>query len=80
MIGADICGFSGDTTEYLCSVWTELGTFYPFFRNHNKLESIEQKPWSFSQKHLLIVRNAINFRYGISRYQYTCLFYMSLNV
>ena len=68
MMGADICGFLGNTNLELCARWTQLGTMYPFSRNHNDIESIPQEPWAFGQQ--LIDTNNISIRNKYMLYLY----------
>ncbi|KOB54851.1 putative acid alpha-glucosidase, partial [Operophtera brumata] len=58
MMGADICGFGGNTTPELCKRWMQLGAFYPFSRNHNADTSIAS-------------RKALRIRYRMLPYYYT---------
>ncbi|OMJ73940.1 hypothetical protein SteCoe_27284 [Stentor coeruleus] len=71
MIGADICGFLGNTNLELCSRWTQLGTMYPFSRNHNDVNSVPQEPWAFGP--LLVETNNVSIRnkYMLQLYIYT---------
>jgi len=71
LVGADICGFNEDTTEELCSRWMQLGTLYPFSRNHNTVGARSQEPYAFGPTLLNVSRTALNLRYSLLPYYYT---------
>jgi alpha-glucosidase (family GH31 glycosyl hydrolase) len=81
--GADICGFNDNSTTELCLRWYNLGAYYPFMRNHNNKNSIDQYPWSFNNSNgydiLFLIKKNINKRYSLLRYMYSQLFLISLN-
>jgi len=69
-VGADICGYEGNSTVNLCSRWMQLGAFYPFMRNHNSPNGKPQEPYT---NKLLedVSKKAIFTRYSLSRYLYS---------
>ncbi|XP_076682895.1 lysosomal alpha-glucosidase isoform X2 [Andrena cerasifolii] len=74
MVGADICGFNGNTTAALCNRWMQLGAFYPFSRNHNSDDTIEQDPVAMGDLVVKSSKRALTIRYWLLPYLYT-LFY-----
>ncbi|CAF4570033.1 unnamed protein product, partial [Rotaria sp. Silwood2] len=70
-VGADICGFEGNTTEEMCQRWMQLGAFNPFFRNHNGLRYAHQDPGNFPPAIVQSNRRVVETRYTLIPYLYT---------
>lgn len=70
-VGADVGGFWRDCNPELFIRWMELGTFYPYFRNHSAMNTKNQEPWSFGENVEKIVRNYISLRYKLLPYIYS---------
>ncbi|XP_070581150.1 lysosomal alpha-glucosidase-like [Ptychodera flava] len=70
MVGADICGFNSNTTPQLCQRWQQLGAFYPFSRNHNTLNSIDQDPTQFDYEVRSSIAEILKVRYSLLPYLY----------
>lgn len=74
-VGADICGFALNTTMELCTRWMQLGTLYPFSRNHNSKLSSDQEPYRWGPAITDINRASLNRRYLLLPYFYTLMFH-----
>ena len=68
--GADLCGFSSDTTPDLALRWLEFGLLTPLMRNHSAVGTRMQEYYRFPEV-LPAVRNTIRLRYALLPYLYS---------
>jgi alpha-glucosidase (family GH31 glycosyl hydrolase) len=71
MVGADICGFGGNTTEELCARWFQLGSFYTFARDHNDLNAKSQEPYALGPVVMAAAKTNLRLRYALLKNIYT---------
>ena len=68
--GADLCGFSSDTTPDLALRWLEFGLLTPLMRNHSAVGTRMQEYYRYPEV-LPAVRNMIRLRYALLPYLYS---------
>ena len=68
--GADLCGFSCDTTPDLALRWLEFGLLTPLMRNHSAVGTRMQEYYRFPEV-LPAVRNMVRLRYALLPYLYS---------
>lgn len=67
--GADLAGFSADTTEDLVMRWLQFGIFTPLMRNHSAMGTRNQEAYRFSNAPAL--GRIIRLRYCLLPYLYS---------
>jgi alpha-glucosidase len=73
MAGADVCGFSGDTTPELCARWVGVAALHPFFRDHSDLSAAPQELYRWPET-VAAARAALGgLRYALLPSIYTAL-------
>ncbi len=67
--GADVGGFSDNTTEDLLTRWIQFGIFMPLLRNHTAAWTRQQEPYAF--EHTERLKKWIKLRYALIPHLYS---------
>lgn len=70
--GPDIGGYAGPCTPDDYVRWLGLGALLPFSRAHTETGNIRKEPWSFGPANEALARRALESRYRLLPYLYTC--------
>ena len=73
LVGFDTGGFWKSADGELLVRFTQLGSVFPFFRNHSAFGTANQEPWAFGQPFEALCRRAIELRYQLLPYIYTAV-------
>jgi alpha-glucosidase len=70
--GPDLGGYGHDATAELWARWVGIGTLFPFCRGHSEKGVNNKEPWAFGPEVEHIARIALERRYRLLPYLYTC--------
>jgi alpha-glucosidase len=73
LAGADVGGFFADCGPELLVRWMQVGAFYPLMRSNNASGCVAQEPWAWGPAVEARCRRAIELRYRLLPYLYTCV-------
>ncbi|MBS0197342.1 MAG: alpha-glucosidase [Planctomycetes bacterium] len=71
-VGPDIGGFIGDADGALFARWMGIGALLPFARAHSEKTTQPHEPWVFGEACENSCRRALERRYRLLPYLYTC--------
>jgi len=70
--GPDLGGYAGNATADLWARWCAFGAFFPFARGHSAKNANAKEPWAFGPEAERTCRIALQRRYRLLPYLYTC--------